>query len=171
MIGNIKSRVAMLDAYFAAARETGFDETTVIDLSDQFNLIANLGDGIVVEFGSEAELAYKMQMVQAVLAEQDEGFEGRIDASKPGRAGVRRMSREEMEMTPDEYAEYLYEQAASAAPENGEEAGLPDGEDIPSSQQEPSAPSEDEPPPQAEPESSQEEPVDGLDSQGLPEIY
>ena len=170
VISNIKSRVTMLDAYFAAARETGFDGATVIDLSDQFNLIANLGDGIVVEFGSEAELAYKMQMVQAVLAKQAEGFEGKIDASKPGRAGVRRMSREEMEMTPEEYAEYLYEQAADAAPENGEEAEPPAEETVPSSQEEPSASSEDEPPSQAEPESSQEEPVDGLDSQGLPEI-
>ncbi len=66
----------------AAIQETSFGNITLVDFSDPLNMMVVYENRVIVELGSQVDLAYKLQFVQHVL-ENDlgTGFEGILDAS------------------------------------------------------------------------------------------
>lgn len=122
-VSNLSSQMDVMKAFLQTVGITGFTQVNYVDLSDKFNLVVGYNGKIIVEFGSEAELAYKIQCVQKVIDEKlADTFEGKIDASYPGRVRVRRLSLQAQDMTEDEYAEYLYEQNGGEQPEASDES-------------------------------------------------
>lgn len=124
LVKELSGKFAMMRAFFASCGEIGFSGVNILDVSDQFNLVATSGK-VIMEFGAESELTYKMQCVQQVFAEKlGDDFEGVLDASYPGKVRVRTLSAEAQGMTPDQYAEYLYKQSGGSVVTSQEDTAL-----------------------------------------------
>ncbi|WRS27639.1 FtsQ-type POTRA domain-containing protein [Oscillospiraceae bacterium MB08-C2-2] len=63
-------QMKMLEYLFAAMEESGFKNITNVDLSDRLNMRVVYQDRILLELGSEADLAYKLTFVEAVLRDK-----------------------------------------------------------------------------------------------------
>lgn len=83
--------VKRLHTLMGAAQETGFSYADVIDLSDSYNLKVYYQDLFEIIFGTDANLPYKMEMVQRIIEEQSllTTFKGTIDASYDGEVRTR----------------------------------------------------------------------------------
>ena len=83
--------VQRLSVLLNAIEETGFPYFDVIDLSDPYNLKLYYGDLFEIVLGTQANLEYKMELVQEVIETQDlvNTFRGTIDASYDGEVWTR----------------------------------------------------------------------------------
>lgn len=74
--------LTMLAYLIEAIQKTGFTGITLIDLSDRLNLVAVFENRIVIEFGSEGNLEYKLRFASEVIHNKlEENFEGVVDLS------------------------------------------------------------------------------------------
>ena len=75
----------MLSFLVDAVEETGFVNITLIDFSDPLNMMIVYDGRIMVELGSEAHLALKLQAVEKVALENlADDFEGTLDVTMVG---------------------------------------------------------------------------------------
>lgn len=75
----------MLTYLVDAVEETGFENITLIDFSDPLNMMIVYDGRIMVELGSEAHLALKLQAVEKVALENlADDFEGTLDVTMVG---------------------------------------------------------------------------------------
>lgn len=71
-----------LSELVAAVKETGFQNITMVDLSDSLNTAVVYDDRVLIELGSVADLSYKLQFVEYLLENKEPvGFRGVMDAS------------------------------------------------------------------------------------------
>ena len=72
----------ILTSLAQAISETSFGNITLVDFSDPLNMMVVYENRVIIELGSQVDLAYKLQFVQYVLEENlGEGFQGILDAS------------------------------------------------------------------------------------------
>ncbi len=72
----------MLTALSQAAQANGFEGLRLIDLSDRLNLTAVYENRVILEFGSEGALEYKLRFAREIMESYLEpGFEGKLDLS------------------------------------------------------------------------------------------
>lgn len=72
----------ILTSLAQAISETSFGNITLVDFSDPLNMMVVYENRVIIELGSQVDLAYKLQFVQYVLKENlGEGFQGILDAS------------------------------------------------------------------------------------------
>ena len=72
----------MLSYLVDAVRETSFEKISLVDFSDRLNIMMVYDGRVMIELGSESDLAYKLKFAQKVILEElSEEFEGVVDAS------------------------------------------------------------------------------------------
>lgn len=125
-------QISMMKAFFAVLANQNMSGFDFIDLSDQYNISAGYQNRVTITLGTEADLEFKLEYVQAVLSQLEPGFEGKIDISNPDwGAGVREIDLAAQNMTPDEYAEYLFQKNGGGQPvvsSASGESSQPDGQ-------------------------------------------
>lgn len=115
VLAELNEQISMMKAFFAVLANQNMRGFDYIDLSDPYNISAGYQNRVTIALGTEAELEFKLEYVQAVLSQLEPGFEGKIDISNPDwGAGVREIDLAAQNMTPDEYAEYLFQKNGGA---------------------------------------------------------
>lgn len=72
----------MLTYLVDAVAQTGFENITMVDFSDRLNMVLVYDGRILIELGSEANLAYKLKFAKKVIEDElEKEFEGILDVS------------------------------------------------------------------------------------------
>lgn len=125
--------IRMTNYLLQALEESGL-ALQEVDFSDRYNILAQYSEDIVIEFGSESELARKMKLVREVIDNQLEaGFRGVLYAGTVGKVWADPENNVPEISIPDHYvfdektgtyvdpAELQPKQPAQPAQEDGEE--------------------------------------------------
>ena len=175
----------MLQSFRAAMEATGLGNIGYLDLSDRFNITALYDGRILIYFGSEAKLEYKMNFILQMLEENIEpGFEGLIDVSIDKQLRTRPMDIEELagdvleepKAPQEESDEVLEETPDRDETAGGEDAGSRESageqpEETPSAEENPGGESTDPEPPEeaaaASAPADEEEPTESSPEEGV----
>ncbi len=78
--------VLLMMGYIVQALEVSGLEAQEVDLSDRYNIVIRHSPDIVIEFGSEGDLIYKMELVKKVIDTQlEQNFVGILYAEQKGK--------------------------------------------------------------------------------------
>jgi cell division septal protein FtsQ len=66
----VKASLVMVEYLFRAMEESGFLNITNVDISDPLNMRIMYENRLLLELGSEADLAYKLELVKAIIGEK-----------------------------------------------------------------------------------------------------